>query len=113
MPIGLPACVAAYEQILVAEGLLSEIQMSMPTVVIATPGKLPLGKLINRLRANHRDLAEVIAARRRYDVHRQNVVTARQWLHADDRGLWPWERGYRGVHGGQPVLGRRASVATL
>jgi Domain of unknown function (DUF4262) len=36
-------------------------------------------------------------------------VRALQVVHADDRGHWPWERGYRGGHGGQPVLGERAA----
>ena len=31
--------------------------------------------------------------------------TALQLVHADYRGTWPWETGYRGV---QPVLGARA-----
>lgn len=26
---------------------------------------------------------------------------------ADDRGHWPWEVGFRGTRGGQPILGRR------
>jgi hypothetical protein len=34
-------------------------------------------------------------------------IQALQVVHADDRGRWPWERGYRGVYGGQPVLGPR------
>jgi hypothetical protein len=32
-------------------------------------------------------------------------IRALQVVHADDRGHWPWECGYRGVRGGQPVLG--------
>jgi hypothetical protein len=36
-------------------------------------------------------------------------ISALQLVHADDRGHWPWEVGYRGVRGGQPVLGVRAS----
>ena len=36
-------------------------------------------------------------------------VTALQLVHADDRGRWPWEVGYRGGRGGQPVLGVRAA----
>jgi hypothetical protein len=28
-------------------------------------------------------------------------------VHADDRGHWPWGTCYRGVRGGQPVLGTR------
>lgn len=35
-------------------------------------------------------------------------IRALQIVHADDRGRWPWERGYRGGRGGQPVLGNRA-----
>jgi Domain of unknown function (DUF4262) len=32
-------------------------------------------------------------------------ISALQVVHADDRGRWPWETGYRGIRGGQPVLG--------
>ena len=32
-------------------------------------------------------------------------IRALQLVHADDRDHWPWEPGYRGVRGGQPVLG--------
>jgi hypothetical protein len=38
-------------------------------------------------------------------------VRALQVLHADDRGHWPWDRGFRGGRGGQPVLGARAPEA--
>ncbi len=38
-----------------------------------------------------------------YDDYR-----ALQLVHADDRGHWPWDVGYRGLKGGQPVLGPRA-----
>jgi hypothetical protein len=34
-------------------------------------------------------------------------VQALQLVHADDRGHWPWQVGYRGRRGGQPVLGAR------
>ena len=37
--------------------------------------------------------------------------TAIQLVYADDRGHWPWERGFRGGRGGQPVLGARAAEA--
>ena len=30
-----------------------------------------------------------------------------QLVHADKRGRWPWDHGYQGVRGGQPVLGAR------
>lgn len=35
-------------------------------------------------------------------------LRAVQLVHADDSGVWPWSRGYRGGAGGQPVLGPRA-----
>jgi hypothetical protein len=34
-------------------------------------------------------------------------IRALQLAHADDRGHWPWDAWYRGVRGGQPVLGVR------
>ena len=34
-----------------------------------------------------------------------------QLVYADDRGHWPWDRGFRGGRGGQPVLGARAAEA--
>jgi Domain of unknown function (DUF4262) len=37
-------------------------------------------------------------------------LRALQLVHADDRGHWPWDVGYRGVRGGQPVLGARSSA---
>jgi hypothetical protein len=36
---------------------------------------------------------------------------ALQLVYADDRGHWPWERGFRGGRGGQPVLGPRSVEA--
>jgi hypothetical protein len=36
-------------------------------------------------------------------------IRAQQIVHADDRGHWPWDVGYRGIRGGQPVLGVRAA----
>jgi hypothetical protein len=32
-------------------------------------------------------------------------IRAMQVVHADNQGHWPWESEYRGVRGGQPVLG--------
>lgn len=39
-------------------------------------------------------------------------IRALQMVHADDRGHWPWDAGFRGVRGGQPVLGARARLST-
>lgn len=41
------------------------------------------------------------------DVYGPKLVAV-QLVHADDSGIWPWSRGYRGGAGGQPVLGPRA-----
>jgi hypothetical protein len=35
-------------------------------------------------------------------------LRALQLVHADYHSCWPWDRWYRGVRGGQPVLGPRA-----
>src|SRR5689334_14540377 len=37
------------------------------------------------------------------------ALRAVQLVHAGERGIWPWSRGYRGGAGGQPVLGPRAA----
>jgi hypothetical protein len=39
-------------------------------------------------------------------------IQALQLVHADDRGHWPWDAGFRGHRGGQPVLGVRAAPAS-
>ncbi len=36
-------------------------------------------------------------------------LRAIQLVYADDRGRWPWDSGFRGGRGGQPVLGPRAA----
>ena len=38
--------------------------------------------------------------------------TALQLVYADDRGHWPWDAGFRGGKGGQPVLGARTAVGS-
>jgi hypothetical protein len=38
------------------------------------------------------------------DVYGEDI-TALQLVFADDRGRWPWEPGFTGLAGGQPVLG--------
>lgn len=36
---------------------------------------------------------------------------ALQLVYADERGHWPWEAGFRGGRGGQPVLGARGELS--
>jgi len=38
------------------------------------------------------------------------AVRGKQVVWSDDRERWPWERGFRGYRGGQPVLGPRATA---
>jgi len=38
-------------------------------------------------------------------------IQALQLVYADDRGHWPWDVGFRGGRGGQPVLGPRVLKA--
>lgn len=40
-------------------------------------------------------------------------IRALQVVHADDRGHWPWEPGYRGTQGGQPVLGKLITASAV
>jgi hypothetical protein len=46
------------------------------------------------------------------DVYGPNVEAV-QLVWADDRGRWPWERGFRSARGGQPVLGPRGPVVQI
>jgi hypothetical protein len=39
-------------------------------------------------------------------------IQALQLAWADDRGQWPWDAGFRGHKGGQPVLGLRTILRT-
>ena len=41
------------------------------------------------------------------------AIRAVQAVWADDRGRWPWQRGFRSGRGGQPVLGPRARAGPL
>jgi DNA-binding FadR family transcriptional regulator len=50
------------EEILVREGLLSEIRMGIPTRVIATPAAPGWTDVLRKLRAAHRALGEAITA---------------------------------------------------
>lgn len=38
------------------------------------------------------------------------AIRGLQVVHADDRGRWPWDVGYRSGRGGQPVLGKRGRI---
>jgi DNA-binding GntR family transcriptional regulator len=53
--------VRAAEEILVSEGLLSEVRAGVPTRVIAQPARTCVDEELLRLRAVHRDLGNIIA----------------------------------------------------
>jgi len=85
--------------------LLNEIAAHMLRAIIPAPG--------NRLKPAGGPLIEIIKVEEP-TAHLEVAVElfgprlrALQLVHADDRGLWPWVRGYQGVRGGQPILGRR------
>jgi hypothetical protein len=40
-------------------------------------------------------------------------IKALQAAHTDDRGHWPWDARYRGIPGGQPILGLRRPPAPV
>lgn len=47
------------------------------------------------------------------DLFPGEPLRALQLVWGDDRGRWPWEAGFRGVQGAQPVLGPRAVPSRL
>lgn len=62
--------------------------------------RLVAGPLIQIVKVDHPDV-HLVTATALYGPR----VRALQVVHADDRDRWPWEAGYRGIRGGQPVLG--------
>ena len=63
---------------------------------------LPGGPLVEVVRVVEPAVHLTIAAE--FDGPRFPAV---QLVYADDRGHWPWDVGFRGGRGGQPVLGVR------
>jgi hypothetical protein len=104
---GLPELVVTGLPLSRAAGLLNEVAAHVLHAAALTPGQqieLDGGPAIEIVKVAeptaHLELAIQLYGRR---------VRALQVVHSDDRGHWPWEVGYRGVRGGQPVLGYRAS----
>jgi Domain of unknown function (DUF4262) len=103
---------------------------SRPELLITGLPELRSGKLLNgiaasllrretpasgeRMRPAGGPLVEFVAVENP-DVHLLTAVAlygpqvrGLQVVWADDRDRWPWERGFRGRRGGQPLLGPRA-----
>jgi Domain of unknown function (DUF4262) len=107
---GRPELVVTGLPLVRAAGLLNDVASHLLRATTPTPGE--------RLKLAGNPLMEIVEISEP-TAHLEVVVAvfgpqvrALQTVHADDRGCWPWERGYRGVMGGQPVLGRRVLVTT-
>ncbi len=106
-PLGLPELVATGLPLGGAARLLNDVAAHVVHAAAPQPGEqVPLvgGPVIEIVKvtdpAAHLEIAVELYG---------PGVRALQVVHADDRGHWPWQVGYRGVRGGQPVLGIRAS----
>lgn len=89
-----------------AQALLNDIAAHLLHAVAHEPGEqVPLigGPVIEFVRVDHPD----VHLTRAVGLYGPSVQ-ALQVVWADDRGHWPWDAGFRGRRGGQPVLGPRA-----
>jgi len=94
-----------------ATRLLNDVAAHLMHAASPAPGEqIPLrgGPLIEIVRVAQ-PAAHLVMAVELYGTR----LRALQLVHADDRGHWPWDVGYRGVRGGQPVLGVRAPLRKL
>jgi hypothetical protein len=92
-----------------AAGLLNDVAAHVMHAAAPKPGeRIPLrrGPLIEIVKVAE-PAAHLVMAVELYGTR----LRALQLVHADDRGHWPWEASYRGVRGGQPILGARAQEA--
>jgi hypothetical protein len=92
-----------------AADLLNDVAAHVLHADAPTPGeRVPLtgGPLIEIVRVAEPSAHLGVAAK-----FSGSELTAIQLVYADDRGHWPWDRGFRGGRGGQPVLGTRAAEA--
>jgi hypothetical protein len=104
---GMPELVVTGMPLAAATNLLNDVAHHVLHAGELRPGEqVPLvdGPLIEIVEMSHPELRLTTAVE-----FCGKGIRAVQLVHADDRGHWPWEIGYRGVRGGQPVLGERAS----
>lgn len=102
---GLPELVVTGLPLGRATRLLNGVAAHLVHAEPPTPGeRIPLvdGPLVEIVELSHPDahLNTAVA------LFGRNL-RALQLVWADDRGCWPWDRGFRGGRGGQPVLGPR------
>jgi hypothetical protein len=108
-PHGKPELVVTGLRLGRATELLNDVASHVLHATVPRPGEqIPLrgGPVIEIVEVSE-PTAHLITAAEFYGP----AVRALQLVHADDRGHWPWETGYRGIQGGQPVLGVRSSPA--
>ena len=89
-----------------AQTLLNDVATHLLHAVTPSAGQqVPLvgGPLIEYVRVAHPEV-HLTRAVDRYG----SSVQALQVVWADDRERWPWDVGFRGRRGGEPVLGPRA-----
>lgn len=109
-PRGLPELVVTGMPVSRATALLNDVAAHVVHARAPQPGEqiaLRGGPLIEIVKVSE-PTAHLVMAAELYGPR----IRALQVVHADDRGHWPWEVGYRGVRGGQPVLGVRAPRRT-
>ena len=102
-PRGKPELVVTGMAAYRAADLLNEVAAHMLHATVPVPGQqVPLtgGPLIEFVEVDQPP-AHLLLACEFYGAG----IRALQVVHADDRGHWPWDIGYRGGRGGQPVLG--------
>ncbi|HEY3877405.1 MAG TPA: DUF4262 domain-containing protein [Trebonia sp.] len=80
-------------------GELLRTDPPVPGEVVALPG----GPLAEIVRVTEPSVHLAVAA-----AVNGPEFTALQLVYADERGRWPWDAGFGGGNGGQPVLGGRA-----
>jgi hypothetical protein len=105
-PHGMPELVVTGLPLARATGLLNNVAAHVLHAAAARPGEqVPLrgGPVIEVVEVAE-PAAHLVIAIELYGT----AIRALQLVHADDRGHWPWQVGFRGVRGGQPVLGVRA-----
>jgi hypothetical protein len=91
-----------------AVGLLNTVAGLVLRADAPRPGEvLPLrgGTVVEVVRVAEPDVHLTVAA-----ALNGPGLGALQVVYADERGRWPWNAGFRGGHGGQPVLGARATA---
>lgn len=104
---GLPEFVATGMTLVRAAKLLNEVAGHAMHADAPEPGRrmqLRTGPLVEFVEVTEPS-AHLLYAAHLYGTE----FRALQVVHADYRGHWPWQPGYRGGGGGQPVLGARAA----